>query len=224
MEAYDVAVRNVFAQVQDAVAASVELKAVPSNVNPTLTDQTAQQFAIMTNGWLRVLPFDSGQPECAAGDIPSTTTVALIGDSRAAMFNPAFEQVAEQRHWRLEMMAKVGCPITDLPITNRFNGLAEEIQRCAQWRAQIMNRLRAERPQLVVVSSARAYDATGAHTLMPGLKMYDQAWIDSLTRLVRQLRETGAKVLVLGPTADPPAPVPLCLSAHLDDATACAAV
>jgi hypothetical protein len=29
---------------------------------------------------------------------------------------------------------------------------------------------------------------------------------------------------VLGPTADPLAPVPLCLSGHLDDATACEAV
>jgi peptidoglycan/LPS O-acetylase OafA/YrhL len=224
MAAYDAAVRNVFAQVQAAVAASVDLKAVPSNLNPPLTDQTAQQLGILTHGCLRVLPFDSGQPECAAGDVASTTTVALIGDSRAAMFNPAFQLVAEQRHWRLEMMAKAGCPITDLPMTNHFNGLAEGIQRCAQWRAHIMARLRAEHPQLIVVSSARAYDANGAHTLVPGLKMYDHAWIDSLSHLVQQLRDTGAKVLVLGPTADPPAPVPLCLSGYLDDATACAAI
>ena len=171
-----------------------------------------------------MLPFDSGQPECATGDIASTTTVALIGDSHAAMFNPAFQQVAEQRHWRLEMMAKAGCPITDLPITNRFNGLAEEIQRCAQWRTQIVARLRAERPQLIVVSCGACLRRQRFPHVVPGLKMYDQAWIDSLTRLVQQLRETGAKVLVLGPTADPPAPVPLCLSGHLDDVTACAAV
>jgi hypothetical protein len=181
-------------------------------------------MGILTNGCLRVLPFDSGHPECAAGDIASTTTVALIGDSRAAMFNPAFQKVAEQRDWRLLMMAKAGCSITDLPITTRLNGLAEEFQRCAQWRDRIVARLHDERPQLIVVSSARAYDANGSHTMVPGLKMYDQAWLDSLTRLVQQLRETGAKVLVLGPTADPPAPVPLCLSGHLDDATACAAV
>ncbi len=105
-----------FAQVQAAVAASVDLKAVPSNLNPPLTDQTAQQWRILTHGCLRVLPFDSGQPECATGDTASTTTVALIGDSHAAMLNPAFQQVAEQRHWRLEMMAKAGCPIMDLPI------------------------------------------------------------------------------------------------------------
>ncbi|MCV7278941.1 acyltransferase [Mycolicibacterium flavescens] len=223
-EAYDAAVRDVFAQVQAQVAASAYSEAVPSNLDPPLTDQASQQFGILTNGCLRVLPFDSSHPECAAGDVTSETTVALIGDSRAAMFNPAFQKIAEQRQWRLLMMAKAGCPITDLRVNQYFNTLAEEFQRCAEWRTEIMARLRAERPQLVVISSSRAYDANGAHTMVPGLKMYDNAWIGSLTELVQQLRDTGAKVLVLGPTPDPPAPIPLCLSAHLDDAAACADV
>lgn len=223
MADFDAAVHNAFAQVQAAVAASVDVDAVPSNLSPSLTDQTDQQLGILTNGCLRVLPFESGHPDCVEGDPGSTTTVALIGDSRAAMFNPAFRRIAEQRQWRLLMLAKAGCPITELPMSEYFNGLAEEFHRCAQWRSHIMDRLRVERPELIVVSSARAYDATGAHTLRPGLKMYDQAWMSSLTDLVQELRATGAKVLVLGPTADPPAPVPLCLSGHLEDATACAA-
>ena len=54
-----------------------------------------------------------------------------------------------------------------------------------------------------------------------GFTAYDPAWIDSLTRLVQQLRGTGAQVLVLGPIPDPHSVVPICLSGHLDDATAC---
>ena len=38
---------------------------------------------------------------------------------------------------------------------------------------------------------------------------------------MQQLRGTGAKVLVLGPIPDPHTLVPICLSGHLDDATAC---
>ncbi|CAN5471968.1 SGNH hydrolase domain-containing protein [soil metagenome] len=223
LAAYDAAVENVFAQVQAAVSESADLQVVPSNLTPPLTDATSQQFGILSNGCLRVLPFDSGPPECAVADVDSTTTVALIGDSRAAMFNPAFQQVAEQRNWRLLMMAKAGCPITDLPYTSQFNGLAEEFQRCARFRDQMMDRLRAERPDLIVVSTSRAYDANGAHTMVGGLDPFDKAWIDSLGHLLQGLRSTGAEVLMLGPTADPPAPVPLCLSGHLDDATACAA-
>ena len=60
--------------------------------------------------------------------------------------------------------------------------------------------------------------ATGAAT---SLTPYESAWIDSLTRLVQQLRGTGAQVLVLGPIPDPHSEVPDCLSVHLDDVTAC---
>jgi peptidoglycan/LPS O-acetylase OafA/YrhL len=223
MEAYDAAVQHVFAQVQAAVAASAELKAVPSNLNPPLAASAAEPKAILTNGCLR-LPFQDGQPECAAGDTASKTTVALIGDSEAAMLNPAFQQVAAQRHWRLEMMAKAACPIVDLPFANHLlNGLAEQIQGCAKWRAQIMARLRAERPQLIVVNSARLYGADGTGMWLPAFDSYNPAWIDSLTRLVQQLRGTGAKVLVLGPTPDPTASVPTCLSGHLADPAACSA-
>ena len=42
MDAYDAAVQHAFAQVQAAVAASADLKAVPSNLNPPLADAAAE--------------------------------------------------------------------------------------------------------------------------------------------------------------------------------------
>lgn len=219
----DAAVRRVFDQVNAAVAASVGIEAVPSNLTPPLTGQTDQFKAIMTGGCLR-LPLQGDQPECAVGDVASQTSVALIGDSRAAMFNPAFEAVADQRGWRLEMMSKAACPIVELPLTNKFNSLAESFQRCAQWRSQVMARLRDEPPQLVVISIARGYGANGTGIWKPaGFEFFDTAWIAGLNATVRQLRATGAQVLVLGPTPDPATSVPDCLAAHLEDAKACAA-
>lgn len=221
--AHERAVREVFEQVQSAVAASVGLQAVPSNLNPPLDSQTDQINSIMTHGCL-LLPLQADQPECVAGDPDSATRVALIGDSRAAMFNPAFRLAAEQRRWRLEMLSKAACPITDLPLTPHFNTLTEEFQRCTTWRNQILDRLRAERPQLIIISTARLYggDGTGVWQ-QPGFDRYDQAWISGLGETVRSLRETGARVLVLGAIPDPIAVTPNCLSDHLDDATVCAA-
>jgi SGNH domain (fused to AT3 domains) len=43
-----------------------------------------------------------------------------------------------------------------------------------------------------------------------------------LTLVVKTLRGTGAKVLVLGPVPDPHATVPTCVSANMDNAVACA--
>lgn len=223
-DAYDAAVQSVFTQVQAAVSRSVDLEVVPSNLNPPLSGLGAQQLSILADGCLLVVPFDADHDECATGDTSSSTTVTLIGDSRAAMYQPAFEQLVTQRSWRLEMLAKASCPVVDLPLSDQFNSLAERFQRCALWRTQVMSRLKAQPPDLVVVSSARAYDATGVHTMTPGLKMFDSAWIDELSSLVRQIRDIGAQVLILGPSVDLPMSAPLCLSAHPDEVTTCAAV
>jgi len=221
IEEYDTAVRQAFAQVQAAVAAAVGVKAVPSNLTPPLANAAGEEQAFLQNGCLRT-PFQSGQPECATGDTTSATTVALVGDSHAAMWNPAFQQIARQRHWRLEMLSKGACPFMDLPITNHlFSRVVEHFERCEQWRAQIMARLRAEHPRLVAVSVWRGYGAGSSSGWLSGFTSYDAAWIDSLTRLVRQLRGIGARVLVLGPVPAPGSVVPVCLSGHLDDARAC---
>ena len=77
------------------------------------------------------------------------------------------------------------------------------IEHCEQWRGQIIARLRAEHPRLVVLSMWRGYGAGNGNGWLSGFTSYDPAWIDSLTRLVQQLRGTGAQVLVLGPIPDP---------------------
>jgi peptidoglycan/LPS O-acetylase OafA/YrhL len=216
MAAYDATVQRAFAQVQAAVAASADLKAVPSNLNPPLADAAAEHNDMFRNGCMRSA-WQVTQPDCATGDTASTTTVAVVGDSQGAMWNPAFRQAAEQRNWRLEMLTKAGCPLMDLPIASAQ--LHREYTECEQWRGQVFGRLRAEHPRLVVVSMVRLY-GTG-NGWAESFTSYDPAWIHSLTRLVQQLRSTGIKVLVLGPTPDPRSLAPICLSGHLDDATAC---
>ncbi|MGA8330986.1 MAG: acyltransferase family protein, partial [Mycobacterium sp.] len=114
VEQYDAAVQRVVAQVQDAVEASAELQDVPSNLDPPLTASVSEAQRIFFDGCLRNY-LEVGQPECAMGDTASATTVALIGDSNAAMWTPGFQQAATQRHWRLEMLAKGLCPVLDLP-------------------------------------------------------------------------------------------------------------
>jgi peptidoglycan/LPS O-acetylase OafA/YrhL len=215
--AYDAAVQQAFTQVQAAVAKSVDVKAVPSNLDPPLADAAAEQDAMVADGCLRGIS-EVGQPECATGDTASPTRVALVGDSHAAMWNPAFQQLATKRHWRLETLAKGACPLMDLPSPNPLRRLVEQSVHCQQWRGEILARLRAERPQLVVVSMLRDYDRNNRQL---GVTPYDPVWLDALTRLVQQLRATGAQVLVLGPVPNPQSVVPICLSAHLDDATAC---
>lgn len=198
-------------QLRAAIAAAADLHAVPSNLDPPLGDIAKPEPFV--NGC--VLSWkDVTQPECASGATDSPTTVALIGDSHAAMWQPALEPLARQRGWRLETMAKVTCPLIKLPIVSPY--LGRDYTECEQWRAAVLARVAKERPALIVLDMARRYGADF------GFVSYDPAWLDGLTRLVSQLRGTGARVLVLGPVPDPHGSVPTCLSAHMDDATACA--
>jgi hypothetical protein len=116
------------------------------------------------------------------------------------------------------LLSKGACPLLDLPVNNPLRRLLEDFEHCEEWRGQIMARLRAEHPRLVVVSMWRGY---GADESLTGFNAYDTAWIDGLTRFVQQLRGIGAKVLVLGPVPDPHFVVPICLSGYLDDVAAC---
>lgn len=213
----EAAVQQTFAQVRDAVAASAELRAVPSNLNPPLASAPGDKAPVFVNGCLRSWR-DVGQSECASApgqaDIKSPTTVALVGDSHAAMWDPALQQVATQRHWRLETLAKVTCPFLDIPIVSPY--LGRKYTECEQWRGEIVARLLTERPKLVVLSMSRRYHADFSFA------SYDPAWINALTSVVQLLRGMGSTVLILGPVPDPQSSIPTCLSAHLDDATACA--
>ena len=110
-------------------------------------------------------------------------------------------------------MSKVLCPLMDLPIRSPY--LGRKFTECEQWRGDVIARLERERPQLIVLDMSRRYGADF------GFTSYDQAWLDSLTRLVGRLRATGASVLVLSQVPDPHSTVPTCVSAHMDNADAC---
>ena len=216
-DAYDAAVAQAFAEVRAAVSASVGTRAVPSNLVPALDDAEGEMKEVLRNGCLRTA-WQADQPDCPAGDSGSAITVALAGDSHAAMWNAAFRPIAERRHWRLETLSKAACPLMDLPTLSPQ--LHREFTECERWRTAAIDRLRAQRPALVVLGLWRRYSTEPGRSA--GFDGYDRAWIDSLGRLVSELRAGGAQVLVLGPIPDPGSVVPICLSGHLDDATACA--
>jgi hypothetical protein len=208
----DEQVRRLTGQVAATVAASGERQPVPSNLTPSLQDAAEDSQLPFQQGC--VLPWTAATVRnCVYGDPNGQSTVALIGDSHAAQWFPALEPLAEQRHERLDVQSKVTCPLMDLPITSPY--LGREYTECEQWRAQVLDRMRTERPALVVVATAHRYGADF------GFTAYDPQWLAALTRLVGELRATGARVLVLGPVPDPHGNVPTCLSEHLDSVGAC---
>ena len=200
--------------VHQAVQASADQTAVPAHLSPALDEAAADKPSVFLNGCVRTW-LEVGVPDCVSGDPAASTTVALVGDSHAAMWQPGLEPIAQQRHWRLVTMAKVTCPLPNLPIKSPY--LGRTYTECGQWRAQVFKRLAGERPKLVVLDMSRRYGNNF------GFTSYGRDWVRSLAALVAEVRAiTAARVLVLGPVPDPHTDVPVCLSGHLDDAVACA--
>ena len=106
---------------------------------------------------------------------PVPRTVALFGDSHAAQWFPALDDIAKRNHWRLIVLTKKGCPTAAIdvfsPMVNR------QLTECGPWRDNVAARLAAEHPDLIVMSSYR-YRQTGASANIEP----NQAWRDGLTR------------------------------------------
>jgi len=79
----------------------------------------------------------------------------------------------------------------------------------------VLQRIAQVHPALVILAMARHY------TSIYGFVPYQQPWLSALGQMVADIRAMGSKVAVIGPVPKPPFIVPTCLSAHLQDATAC---
>lgn len=200
------------AQVQAAVAASVGLVEVPSNLSPPLSEAKRDVPAVFNNGCF--LTWTATQrPTCEYGDPASPVSIALVGDSHAAQWVPALQPVAEERGWHLRVESKVTCTLLDLPIVSPYLGRA--YTECVSWRNEVVADLLAAPPTLVVLGMSRRYGGDFGYTT------YDAAWMDAITRLSAELEAAGSKVLVLGGVPDPHAVVPTCLSSNISAVGAC---
>jgi peptidoglycan/LPS O-acetylase OafA/YrhL len=204
--------RAVVATVERAVASAVTQREVPSNLDPSLerahADQARPFLDGCDDGWR-----DTGVVPCVYGDKRSATTAVLFGDSHAPQWFPALDPLARSRHWRLISLSKATCPPVEISIWSPV--LGRHFHECDQWRAAALQRIRAERPAVVILGAARHYGPE-YH-----FQVYGPAWISGLAQMVRRVRATGAQVLVLGPTPRPKGDVPDCLATHLRDAVTC---
>jgi peptidoglycan/LPS O-acetylase OafA/YrhL len=157
--------------------------------------------------------------ECVYGDTDSSTTVVLFGDSHAAQWFPALERLARTNGWRLVSLTKSACTTADVTV---WNSIVERgYTECDEWREASLDRIESEQPALVVVSNSRGYQVMVDGTPVPAESALD-VWDAATKRTLERLRPLSADLVVIGDTPRSTADPPVCLSDHVDDATACA--
>jgi hypothetical protein len=191
---------------------------VPDDLIPPLREVRSDVPIIHRDG-CHLEAQDAVSGECAYGVASSATTVVLFGDSHAAQWFPALERTAIERQWRLVSLTKASCPAADIEVWSP--SLKRPYAECDAWRASVLKRIAAERPALVIVSNSRI-----ARLMVDGEQVISQThheiWGDALERMLRRLRKLAGRVVVMGDTPNPRGNPPVCLSANLSDALACA--
>jgi peptidoglycan/LPS O-acetylase OafA/YrhL len=196
------------------IAGSVDLPAVPANLTPKLAAATKDKPRYYREGCSGDFADAEVKKPCAYGDLSSPTTVVLFGDSHAGHWFPALEAVAVRERWKLVVVTKSACSAADTLI--HLEQLKREFTECVQWRKDALVHIRSLRPAKVVMASTypsiKLLGVTGSQ---------DQAWAAAWRRSVNEVSAPGTEVYFVNDTPWQAGPTPDCLSAHLDDPSAC---
>jgi hypothetical protein len=152
---------------------------------------------------------------CSYGHDDADTTVALVGDSKAAQWAPALQVLAEQNGWRVTTFTKSRCSFTSAPVT--VDG--DVYDSCTEWNLNVIAQLTGpDRPDYVVTSGGRstaladddAAEEAGLAAMVAGL---EESW-DALL-------DAGVGVVVLEDTPATGINVYECVSEHPQNLRRC---
>jgi peptidoglycan/LPS O-acetylase OafA/YrhL len=196
-------------QIPDLVVA--EPLPLPADVKPSLGGARKDTESLFRDGCVAQVPVIK-PPDCVYGDPDGKLTVALVGDSHAGQWFPAFKALAEARGWRLVPHVKLSCPFIDMPVEHLT--LKREYAECAAWREEVINVLAEQQPDIVVVTmSHRGIFPTAAADR--SLQRQGEAIGRAMARLPGQR-------LVMIDTLRTSSDIPACIAANPADVRPCA--
>ena len=199
------------------VAASDQIRRVPADLVPPLPEALAEPLSMFgvppsnTGCWPGI--YDSTVPSCNFGDPHGKHTMVLYGDSHAAMWFRALDDIAIRAHWRLVTLTKGACPAA--PIPERAVGVTGTWVACNQWHQYAIDRINRTDPDLLIVSQT-----------VPAIHYTASEWQRGLEQLFNRVTAPKTTKLFLG---DIPltsyisltSPQSTCLASHVDNVQAC---
>ena len=150
---------------------------------------------------------------CTYGDTKSNRTLVLYGDSHAAQWFPALEQIALERGYKLISLTKSACPAVDAP---REDQGAFKNVHCEKWRQNSITRIKSIHPDAVITSSFQYF------TPPSGFPSKSRWWDDGQRRLLSELRGSSNHLIYISDTPRPLRDIPNCLASrdsHTCDST-----
>jgi len=137
-------------------------------------------------------------------------TVAIVGDSHAAMFSRPIITVAEERNWRVVTYLHSACPFS----ADRRNGDTPEVEACATANVQARAEVLELAPQLVVTAFQESY-------VLAPRGSEEHAGAEGLAEVWNELADQGSQVVVLRDTPHARDDIIECVTENYTDPTQC---
>ncbi len=196
--------------VQAAVVEGLTVKAVPSNLTPSLADAPEDSPFEGSADCFADLPVTES-PQCTYGAKNGKRVAVLVGDSHADQWLNALGTQAEANDWKIIQLTKAACPVTRIPIDNDVLGRA--YTECATFQENRAQQVAKIRPDLVIASQADPIGLTNG--------IAADEWATTTREELEELAGDTAQVVYLGDSSlsnDDPV---VCLQKSLDNAQAC---
>jgi peptidoglycan/LPS O-acetylase OafA/YrhL len=191
---------------------------VPVALRPSVAKARSLLPAPYTDGChLSTSPVYS--PSCTYGKVNGAHTIVLFGDSHAAQWWPAFQNLALKRGWRFISYTKSACGPANVPLFN--TGLKRIYTECQTWRDNMVTQIASLHPDVVVLSGAGTELFAHSDGTLYSAADAPAAYRTGLATTLESLLHATPHVVLLGDTPATQYDVPVCLSAHPGSILAC---
>jgi hypothetical protein len=141
--------------------------------------------------------------KCEYGKTDSDKTMVLYGDSHAAQWFPALNEIANRSGYKLISLTKSACPSVD--VKRRDQG-GFKASRCEQWRENTTKRIREINPDVLLMSSFQYYAQP------PQFPNRFKWWNDGQVQLLRDVKNSSKLLIYITDTPHPIRDIPACLA------------
>jgi hypothetical protein len=134
-----------------AISVAMKISKLPTNLTPTLTNARTDK-----SEWLKETnpcSVDFAEvrvPSCPGGDANGSKLIILYGDSHASMWMPAIDAIAKKNGYRVELYAKLACPLIEAPVWSYQ--LNRTFSECTQWQQQVLPKIKSAKPDILIVT------------------------------------------------------------------------
>ncbi|OIQ69555.1 hypothetical protein GALL_488440 [mine drainage metagenome] len=193
---------------------------VPGNLRPSLGAAKTDRALSYLDRCHTQQDQPASTAPCLYGNVGSSTTIVLFGDSHALSWFPAVNQAAKEMGWQLLSLTMSACSPADIPAWNpNFGGV---MNNCTQWRDHSIREITNLHPAIVLVTGTRGFATVNkaGHVLTGTAR--SAAWHEGITATLNRLKAGADQVILLADTPAALVDPPVCLSAHPKSILACA--